>query len=68
MESNTKAILTGEQEPSEAKTINIGHLISYLKQLRDDRKRRGIRYRLEVILVLVILAKLCGQNKGTVKK
>ena len=31
--------------------------------MKDGRKRRGIRYRLEVILVLFILAKLCGENK-----
>lgn len=64
MESNTKAILTGEQEQTEeTKIINVGHLISYLKRIKDDRKRRGIRYSLEVIMVLIILAKLCGQNK-----
>jgi predicted transposase YbfD/YdcC len=63
MESNTTAILTGDQEQPGAKIINIEHLISYLKRIKDDRKRRGIRYSLEVILVLIILAKLCGQNK-----
>lgn len=31
--------------------------------MKDGRKRRGIRYRLEIILALFILAKLCGENK-----
>jgi predicted transposase YbfD/YdcC len=43
--------------------INVGNFLSYLLQLKDKRKRRGIRYRLEIILILFILGKLCGQNK-----
>jgi hypothetical protein len=38
-------------------------LLSYFKRVKDGRKRRGIRYSLEIILVLFILAKLCGENK-----
>jgi len=34
--------------------------MDYLKRLKGGR---GIRYRLEVILALFILAKLCGQDK-----
>jgi hypothetical protein len=63
MESNTKATPTTEQEQPEAKIISIEHLLSYLMRVKDGRKPRGLRYRLETILVLVILAKLCGQNK-----
>ena len=63
MESNTKATPTSEQEQPEAKIISIEHLLSYLMRVKDGRKPRGLRYRLETILVLVILAKLCGQNK-----
>lgn len=63
MESNTNTTPTTEQEQPAAKIISIGHLLSYLVRIRDNRKRRGIRYRLEIILVLFILAKLCGQNK-----
>jgi predicted transposase YbfD/YdcC len=37
--------------------------MDYLKRITDSRKRRGIRYRLDVVLTLFILAKLCGQNK-----
>lgn len=43
--------------------IQIGHLIDYLRRVKDGRKRRGIRYPLEIILALFILAKLCGENK-----
>jgi predicted transposase YbfD/YdcC len=56
MESTTKGNETGE-------IINVGNLLSFLMQLKDKRKRRGIRYRLEVILLLFIFGKLCGQNK-----
>lgn len=63
MESNTNATLPTQQEQPEAKIISVGHLLSYLMRIKDSRKHRGIRYRLEIILVLFILAKLCGQNK-----
>ena len=59
MESNTKE----QAEQSEGALINLRDLMSYLKQVKDGRKRRGKRYPLEVILVLFILAKLCGQKK-----
>jgi predicted transposase YbfD/YdcC len=36
--------------------------MDYLLRVKDQRKRRGIRYRLEIILVLFILAKLCGYD------
>jgi predicted transposase YbfD/YdcC len=38
-------------------------LLEYLKRVKDGRKRRGIRYSLEIVLTLFILAKLCGENK-----
>ena len=57
MESSTK----GSQ--AEAKMIDMRHLMMYLKEVKDGRKRRGLRYPLEIILILFILAKLCGQNK-----
>jgi len=63
MEPNTKVTLTNEQERSGGKIINVGDLLSYLVRVKDGRKRRGIRYSLGTILVLLILAKLCGQNK-----
>jgi len=43
--------------------ISVGNLLSYLLRVKDGRKRRGIRYSLATVLTLLILAKLCGQNK-----
>lgn len=63
MESSTKEPQANPTEQPEVKIINLHHLLSYLRQVKDGRKRRGKRYSLEVILVLFILAKLCGQNK-----
>lgn len=63
MESSTKKQQTNPVEQPEVKIINLRHLMSYLRQVKDGRKRRGLRYPLEIILGLFILAKLCGQNK-----
>ena len=63
MESNTTDNLGQGQAQPVARIINVAHLLSYLKRVKDGRKRRGIRYPLEVVLVLFILAKLCGENK-----
>ena len=63
MECNTKEDAKKEPEALEAKIINVGDLYSYLLRVKDGRKRRGIRYGLRTILIVFILAKLCGQNK-----
>jgi predicted transposase YbfD/YdcC len=63
MESNTNDTYLSEPEPMAGKLIHIPSLLSYLKRVKDGRKRRGLRYPLEIILVLFILAKLCGENK-----
>jgi predicted transposase YbfD/YdcC len=63
METNIIGTLASEQEQSSGQIISVGHLLDYLKRLTDSRKRRGIRYALDVLLTLFILAKLCGQNK-----
>jgi predicted transposase YbfD/YdcC len=63
MKSNTNCELSQEQSPPAAAIIDVEHLLSYLKRVKDGRKRRGLRYRIEIILVLFILAKLCGENK-----
>lgn len=52
----------GHGQP-EGPIVNVTHLVSYLKRVKDGRKRRGIRYPIELILGLFILAKLCGENK-----
>jgi hypothetical protein len=63
MESSTKETQTEQTEQAKGKIIHLGHLLRYLGQVKDGRKRRGKRYSLEVILTLFILGKLCGQNK-----
>lgn len=63
METNTIGALPSEQEQATGQIISVGHLLNYLQRLTDSRKRRGIRYALDVLLTLFILAKLCGQNK-----
>jgi predicted transposase YbfD/YdcC len=63
MESNTENYQVQQAEQEKARVIHIGHLLNYLLRVKDGRKRRGIRYPLEVILVLFIMAKLCGENK-----
>jgi hypothetical protein len=56
MESNTKLNQAGT-------VIHVGQLYQYLLRVKDGRSRRGIRYQIATILVLFILAKMCGQNK-----
>ena len=63
MESNTNSNGGQGQAQSTVRIIDVGYLISYLKRVKDGRKRRGRRYPLEIILALFILAKLCGENK-----
>ena len=45
--------------------FDIGSLYQYLERLSDIRKPRGLRYRLATILVLIILAKLGGEDHPT---
>lgn len=63
MESNTRNEQNHETRQANGQIIDMGHLPDYLRQVKDGRKRRGIRYPLEVILTLFILAKLSGENK-----
>jgi predicted transposase YbfD/YdcC len=60
MESSTNR---SEMKQAEGEIIDLGQLMAYLKEVKDGRKKRGLRYRLEIILALFILAKLCGEDK-----
>jgi predicted transposase YbfD/YdcC len=42
--------------------FDVGSLYGYLQGLKDRRKLRGIRYPLVAVLVMMILAKLCGED------
>jgi predicted transposase YbfD/YdcC len=43
--------------------FDVGSLWNRLEQLTDTRRKRGRRYRLSVVLVLLVLAKLAGQDR-----
>jgi predicted transposase YbfD/YdcC len=42
--------------------VDVGSLYARFQALSDRRKPRGIRYSLATILVLIMMAKLCGEN------
>ena len=64
MEFSTKASEGNTSWQGTGLIINVGSLYSYLTKLTDSRKRRGIRYSLATIVLILILAKLCGQDKA----
>ena len=47
---------------AEEQIIDLGSLYKKLSALSDTRKPRGLRYPLPVILVLMVLAKLSGED------
>jgi len=48
---------------SEEKVVfDVGSLYAHLQGLQDSRKPRGIRYPLVAILVMMVMAKLCGED------
>jgi len=51
---------TGQDQ---ALTINLSELLERLQTIPDQRKRRGVRYPLAVLLAIAVLAKLCGQSQ-----
>jgi predicted transposase YbfD/YdcC len=42
--------------------LDLGSLYARLQVLSDQRKRRGVRYSLALILLLILLAKTCGES------
>jgi predicted transposase YbfD/YdcC len=52
-----------EDMATEGIVFDVGALTQYLKGVTDVRKARGQRYSLEFLLVLIIMAKLAGENK-----
>jgi predicted transposase YbfD/YdcC len=48
---------------NEAVLFDIGSLFDRFRSLKDRRKARGKRYELATILVLIVLAKLSGEDK-----
>lgn len=43
--------------------FDIGSLYAHFQTLQDNRKAKGIRYQLATILVMTLMAKLCGEDK-----
>lgn len=52
-----------ESNTSEGQLFDVGSLHAEFCHLRDSRKARGKRYPLEMILTLIVLAKVCGEDK-----
>jgi predicted transposase YbfD/YdcC len=47
----------------EGAVFDVTALMEFLEQVTDQRKRRGRRYSLPFLIVMIILAKLSGENK-----
>lgn len=54
--------ITIEVEQDEGRLLNIGALYEALASVNDKREEKGKRYTIELLLMVVILAKLCGEN------
>lgn len=63
MKCNTSKAITLTEKQNVGFVFDLGSLFSYLIRLKDSRKPRGKRYSLSTVLVLMILAKLSGQDK-----
>ena len=42
--------------------FDVGSLYAHLQGMQDRRKPRGIRYPLAILLVMMVMAKLCGED------
>ena len=42
--------------------FDVGSLYAYFQTLKDSRKPKGLRYRLVDILVMMVIAKICGED------
>jgi len=63
MESNTSQSRNEVNKQPDGVIFEVSSLYAHLLRLKDGRKRRGIRYSLATIMVVLIMAKLCGQDK-----
>jgi predicted transposase YbfD/YdcC len=51
-----------ESITQEGLVFDVGSLYGRFQELSDKRKRRGLRYSLVLILMIILLAKTCGEN------
>jgi predicted transposase YbfD/YdcC len=42
--------------------FDVGSLYAHFREMKDKRKPRGLRYALVTILVMMVIAKLCGED------
>jgi len=42
--------------------FDVGSLYAYFREMKDTRKARGMRYKLATVLVMMVMAKLCGED------
>src|ERR1700736_1381716 len=61
---NTTTIFTQLPLPNESLLFDLEDLYRQLQQVKDQRKRRGVRYPLAEMLMIGILAKLAGQTSS----
>ena len=54
--------ITIEVANTESRLLNIGELYAVLGQVNDKRQEKGKRYTIGILLMVVILAKLCGED------
>lgn len=54
--------ITIEVEKNEGRLLNIGEMYEFFEQVQDNRQKQGKRYSVGILLVVVVLAKLCGEN------
>jgi predicted transposase YbfD/YdcC len=57
--------ITLEGALSEGAIFDVNAFVDHLQHITDQRSRRGIRYSLSFLMSVIVLAKLCGQNKPT---
>lgn len=54
--------ITIESGQNEGQLLNIGELYQALETVEDKRDDKGKRYSIGILLTVVVLAKLCGEN------
>ena len=64
-ELDVNVSVPNQEQDSQGFIVDIGSLYDFLSRLEDSRNPRGIRYQLVHILVLVLLAKLSGEDRLT---
>ena len=55
--------VTGSQSAASGTVFDVDSLYAEFEKLVDRRDRRGRRYALRLVLLLIVLAKMCGEDK-----